>query len=142
MGGRGSSGGSGIKAVPAKVGDKIVTADWFNFELPSYAIQTNRAQIIGESASGKAWKVQIETETLDGERDLNLVRYMPKSAALSPSQQAKAAEERGKRFEQGQKKYNKMIDFAKKHGVKGVRAGMRKETVLERIKKAGLTYKW
>lgn len=62
MGGRGSSGGSGIKVVPAKVGDKIVTADWFNFELPSYAIQTNRAQIIGESASGKAWKVPIECD--------------------------------------------------------------------------------
>lgn len=145
MGGRGGAGGSngvGQKSTPAKIGDSIVTAKWFDFDLPDYAIKTNRATIIGESASGKAWKVRIETETLDGERDLVLTRYMPKSAALSPSEQAKAAKEAAARYKDGQNKYNKLIDFAKKNGIKGVRVGMRKDTILERIKKAGLFYKW
>lgn len=143
MGGRGGVGGArDFKVVPAKIGDIITIAEWFHLDLPDYAIRPSEAEIIGESASGKAWKVWVETETLDGERDLHFTKYMPKAAARSPSEQLKAEADAEKRYRAGQKRYEKMIDFAKKNGIKGVRVGMRKETILARIKKAGLNYKY
>lgn len=138
MGGRGSA--SGIGGGGAKIGDEVFKADWFNFELPYYAIQPSRVQIIGESASGKAWKVKIETGTIDGERDLYFTRYMPKAAIITKAQEEAWQKENIKKFEKGKQKYSKMIQFAKEHGVKGVREGLRTETILDKIKKAGLSY--
>ena len=47
-------------------------------------------------------------------------------------------EKRIKRFEEGQRKYNELIEFAKENKVKGVRVGWRKETIINKIKDAGL----
>lgn len=149
MGSRGAS--SGInKASPVfpgvEIGSHIHIQDWFTYDNPSYAIRTNRGQIVGESASGKAWKVGIETETADGERDVYIERWMPKKAVISKEQHDYELQQREKKweksFKKGEKKYAKMIEFAKKNNVKGVRVGLRKETILEKIKKAGLNYKY
>lgn len=141
MGGRGGSSGVSSGA-QAKIGDEVYVADWFSFDLPGYAMQPSTVRILDESASGKAWKVDIETETKDGERDLFYTKYIPKSAVKTESQVRAEGRRAQKKFESGMKKYNAMIDFAKKNGVKGVRVGLRKETILEKIKKAGFTYKY
>lgn len=147
MGGRG--GQSGLRGVlsgswnkEAQIGDEVHVASWFRFDLPDYAIQPSMVQIIGESASGKAWKVDISTETADGERDLYYTRYIPKKAVKTNYQLEKEWFQSEKNLKKGEKKYNKMIEFAKANGVKGVRVGLRKETILEKIKKAGLKYKY
>lgn len=144
MGGRGSKGKSGGGGNSGneklKVGDEAIVKDWFTFDLPNYAKQPSKVEIIGESASGKAWKVSINTETKDGERDLYYTKFMPKSAAQSKKEYAKEKEASNKRYEKGVKEYAKMLDFAKKNGVKGVRKGLKKEKILQKIKDAGLNY--
>lgn len=142
MGGRGSSSGIGGGGSGAKIGDEVHRAEWFNFDLPSYAMQPYNVKIIGESDSGKAWKVDIETESLSGEHDLYFTRFMPKSAVVTKSQMEAQRKAERKRYEQGKQKYSAMVKFAKENGVKGVREGLRKETILEKIKKAGLSYKY
>lgn len=142
MGGRGSVSGIGSGGGAAKIGDDVHRADWFQFDLPSYAAQPYSVKIIGESASGKAWKVDIETESISGEHDLNFTRFMPKSAAVTKAQRAAQQKAERKKYEQGKKKYSAMLKFAKENGVKGVREGLKKETILEKIKKAGLKYEY
>ena len=139
----GLSGSSGISAGgAAKVGDEVYVADWFRFDLPEYATQPSWVRIVEESASGKAWKVDIETETKDGERDLHFTKFIPKAAVKTESQVRAEEKQAQKRFESGAKRYNAMVEFAKSNGVKGVRVGLRKETILEKIRKAGLSYKY
>lgn len=41
-----------------------------------------------------------------------------------------------KKFE----KYNKMLDFAREKGIKGIRSGLKKDTILRKIKAAGYDY--
>ena len=141
MGGRGGSSGISAGGV-AKVGDEVYVADWFSFDLPSYAMQPRMVRILEESASGKAWKVDIETETKDGERDLYYTKFIPKAAVKTKSQVRAEEKQAQKRFESGAKRYNAMVEFAKTNGVKGVRVGLKKETILEKIRKAGLSYKY
>lgn len=138
MGGRGGRGGR----KPTGVGDRVHVADWFSFTLPNYAIQPSVVRIIGESASGKAWLVDVETETQDGERDLVYQKYMPKAAAVTDAQLKAAEKIREKNYKDGQKRYAAMVEFAKKNNIKGVRVGLRKETILEKIRKAGSDYKY
>jgi hypothetical protein len=141
MGGRGGSSGVSINR-PAQIGDEVYVADWFKFDLPEYAMQPRRVRILEESASRKAWKVDIDTETKDGERGLYYTKFIPKAAVKTKGQVEFEQKQAQKNFESGAKRYNKMIEFAKAHGVKGVRVGLRKETILEKIKKAGLKYKY
>lgn len=149
MGGRGAS--SKINQSPPtfpdlEIGSEIHIQDWFKYDNPHYAFRRDSGQIVGESDSGKAWKVGIHTETVDGERDIYIERWMPKKAVISNEQYYYEREQwelkREKAFKKGEKKYSKMIDFAKQNNVKGVRVGMKKETVLEKIRKAGLNYKY
>ena len=97
-------------------------------------------RIIAET--GKAYKMELYTESRDGEHDLKFIRYVPKSATETEAERKKEEKRQEKRYEAGVKKYEKMLAFAKENGVKGVRSGMRKDTILEKIKKAGLKYKY
>ena len=54
----------------------------------------------------------------------------------------KNEQEKETRFEEGCKKYEQLIAFCKDNGVKGVRNGMRKETILNKISNVGLVYQY
>ena len=71
----------------------------------------------------------------------NLFSWIPKSVFMTEEDYRIEREkeiERAKRFEEGQRKYNELIEFAKENKVKGVRVGWRKETIINKIKDAGL----
>lgn len=145
MGGRGSAGGKGVLSAPA-VGDEIRVADWFRNKIdkPAYAMPPHGGIIVGESASGKAFKVSFDTETLDGERDISFTRYVPKSVVKTVAQYNKDRAEEQKRmdkaYETGKQKYEKLLNFAK--GKIQVRKNMRKDTILAKLKEAGYDYTW
>lgn len=145
MGGRGSAGGKGALAAPS-VGDKIMVADWFRVKIdkPSYSMTPHGGVIVGESASGKAFKVTFDTETLDGERDISFTRYVPKSVVKTVAQykrdRAIERDRADKAYETGQQKYEKLLNFAK--GKVNVRNKMRKDTIIAKLKEAGYDYKW
>lgn len=137
--GRGSS---KVNNATIKVGDNVYVADWFDFDLPNYAIQPHRVTIVGESKSGKAYKVDIDTETIDGERDLYYTKFIPKSAVKTKKQVEYEDRQATKRFNRGKKRYENMLKYAREKGVKGVRKGMRKETILKKMKEAGINYNY
>lgn len=70
-----------------------------------------------------------------------LNKWIPKSCLMTEEdfrKEEERQEKRVKRFEEGQRKYNELIEFAKENKVKGVRVGWRKETIINKIKDAGL----
>lgn len=141
MGGRGA--GSGIRRPEKpKIGDTLLIKSWFRgkIDIPYYAIPPYDGKIIAETE--KAYKMELYTESLDGEHDLKFTRYVPKSATETKAEREKEEKRQERRYEAGKKKYEKMLAFAKQNGVKGVRSGMRKDTILEKIRKAGLKYKY
>lgn len=94
----------------------------------------------------KAIKVGFTLETLDGEHDIHLKRWIPKSALESRKAYTKAEAERdkaaAKKYNEGKTKYDKLIKFAKENNVKGVRVGLRKDTIIAKLKDKGIDYKW
>lgn len=53
---------------------------------------------------------------------------------------AERQEEIEKHFKEGCEAYEALLKFAKENNVKGVRKGMKKETILNKIHDAGLEY--
>lgn len=68
-------------------------------------------------------------------------KWIPKSCLMTEEDyriEREKEEKRIARFEEGKRKYNELIKFAKNNGVKYVRVGLRKETIINKIKEAGL----
>ena len=121
-----------------QLGDTVEVAKWFKFDLPNTAIQPRRVTVVGETE--KAWKVDIETESLSGEHDMHFQKYMPKSAVSNPLKKLKNWKEEAEKKAMGRARYSEMIKFAKENNIKGVREKLRKETILDKISAAGYEY--
>lgn len=126
----------------AQIGEQAERAEWFNFEIPIYYTQPYNVKIVGESASGKAYKVEFEADTSDGERSKWFTKYMPKKAAVSKSQSMSKWQQDVKKAAIGTVRYNNMVDFAKSKSIKGVRSGLTKATIMKKIEEAGYTYNY
>ena len=71
----------------------------------------------------------------------NLFSWIPKSVFMTEEDyriEREKEEKRIARFEKGKKRYEKLVEFAKANNVKGVRIGWRKETIINKIKDAGI----
>lgn len=71
----------------------------------------------------------------------SFTKWIPKSCLMTEEDYRIEREkeiERAKRFEEGKKRYGQLIKFAKENKVKGIRIGLRKETIINKIKDAGL----
>lgn len=128
-----------------QIGERVHVKGWFTdkIDMPGYAMRIHEydsVTIVEER--GKAYKIAIETESLSGEHDLVIERFVPKSVVMTEREYEKLEDDRAARFEDGKKRYEKMIKFAKENGVKGVRVGLRKETILRKIEAAGLSYEY
>ena len=114
---------------------------WFLLNLKSefhYNLNffTNQADVIHETE--KAYKVLIECSSIDGEWDGTKSVWVPKSCTMTKDEYLAEIEASKKRFEDGCKVYQELIAYAQKMGVKGVREGLRKETILRKIEAAGV----
>lgn len=118
----------------------IYIKTWFlnKMEIPSYAIVNEKVQVVGETE--KAYKTIMETETIDGEHDLVLNFWVPKKCTMTEEEKMEEEKEQEKRFEEGCKKYEEILNFCKENNVKGARAGLRKETLLKKITESGLKF--
>lgn len=115
--------------IPSWFLQKSLTKDQLN------AIKFETLQKVSET--DKAVKVRWNTDY--GSIQL----WVPKSILISEEQAKTEARQEAdrllKKFSEGSERYEKMINFAKQHGLP-VRNKMRKETVLSMIEKAGLKY--
>lgn len=120
----------------------VYIKDWFFNKMQAEArnihLMYGAVEVVKETE--KAYQVSVEFATLDGEYDGEKLMWCPKSCTMTADEYEKETESQKARFESGCKKYEEMIKFAKDNGVKGVRSGMRKETILAKINNAGLTY--
>ena len=98
-----------------------------------YVIEVSDREILRETEKA----VNIKFTSKYG----NLFSWIPKSVFMTKEDERKEKERMSKRiakFEEGKKRYEKLVEFAKANNVKGVRVGWRKETIINKIKNAGL----
>lgn len=95
----------------------------------------------------KAYLISFEAETSDGEHEFLVEKWCPKSCTMDEAEYkqecAREVERMNAayaRYEEGCKKYEALVKFAKDNGVKGVRTGLRAVTILAKIQAAGLEY--
>lgn len=118
---------------------KVIIKDWFLNKLQeNNAFFSSEAEIIKETE--KAYFLDMEGQTADGEHDVFKKAWVPKSCTMTPEEAKAEREAEIKRFEEGKAAYEKMVAWAKEKGIKGVRIGLRKATILRKIKEAGLAY--
>lgn len=117
--------------------EKAEIKSWFlikNFTPDEkYVIEVSDREILRETEKA----VNIKFTSKYG----NLFSWIPKSVFMTKEDERKEEERMNKRiarFEEGKRKYEKLVEFAKENGVKYVRVGLRKETIINKIKDAGL----
>ena len=127
-----------------KVREDLKVKDWFNCNLDYRVRPTSdwRKDFAIVKESEKAVLIEICVESRDGEWDGLRNVWVPKSCFESLEEYEKHEQEKEERFQEGCKKYGQLIAFCKDNGIKGIRSGMRKETILNKILNAGLVYQY
>ena len=88
----------------------------------------------------KAYLLRFEVARIDGEWDGGKNIWVPKKCTMSEEEYRAELEAAEKHFEEGCKAYDQLIAFAKANGVKGIRSGMRKATIEQKMREAGVVY--
>lgn len=122
---------------------KVYIKEWFLKKMQSeqqsgIKLISAAAEVMGETE--KAYKLAVDFVTLDGEFDGVKLLWCPKSCTVTEEEYEAEVKASAERFENGCKAYAALLKFAKDNGVKGVREGMRKTTILAKIQAAGLEY--
>jgi hypothetical protein len=125
------------------IGDLVHIKSWFidKINKPNYAMspyEGEQYRIIQETE--KAYKISIDTETLDGEHDVSYTSWIPKSATQTNAQYLESRKQEEARYNKGVREYDRLIKFAKDNNIKGVRVGLKKKTILDKLEKAGLKF--
>lgn len=136
--------GRGEKETPPKWERKEMAAemrvkDWFvgkievraGWHLVNYIYQI-------EKETEKAYYVAMEVIRNDGECESMIRTWVPKSCTQTVEEYEAERAQAVARFEAGKEKYSKLVEWAKTQGVKGVRVGLKKDTILAKIAEAGL----
>ena len=128
--------------IPAIEDQRLVIKDGFfrsmkakgNFKPTKYFTDS---QII--RVTEKAMLVMLEYDC-HGIAEKHFETWIPKSCVLTEDEyKAEAATEKDK-YQAGCQSYDELVAWAKANDVKGVRNKMRRETIMTKIKEAGLTY--
>lgn len=67
--------------------------------------------------------------------------WVSKSCTITEEEKKIEEQESERRFEEGCKKYEELLKFAKAN-LKGIRKGMRKDTIIKKLNDAGIEYVW
>ena len=121
----------------------VIIKKWFMPKIKSefhnnFNFFTRKLEVVRETE--KAYQGFIECSRIDGEWDGDKLIWVPKSCTLTEAEYQAEIEADEKRFEDGCAAYNKLVEFAKANGVKGVRIGMRKATIEQKMREAGIAY--
>lgn len=86
----------------------------------------------------KAVMLEIEAYTLDGEYEAVKNIWVPKKCTLTEEEYELEEKQQEEKMQSGLNYNQKLINFCKENGIKGVRKMMKTKTLLEKIEKAGL----
>ena len=119
----------------------VYVQKWFmskiNMENRNFEFTSRSGEIIKETE--KAYLLAFEACTIDGEWDGMKHIWVPKKCTMSEEEYRAELEAAVKRFEEGCRSYDQLIEYAKSHGV-AVRKGMRTATIEQKMREAGVTY--
>ena len=104
----------------------------------NFIFSTREAEVVRETE--KAYQVFLACASIDGEWDGDKLIWVPKSCTMTVEEYRAEQDAEQKRFEDGCKAYDQLIAFAKDNGVKGVRSGMRRSTIEQKMREAGIAY--
>lgn len=117
----------------------IYVQKWFmskiEMENRNYGFSSRGGDIIKETE--KAYLLSFEVCSIDGEWDGVKHIWVPKKCAMTPEEYRAERNAAKKRFEDGCKAYDELIEYAKANGLK-VRKGMRKATIEQKLREAGI----
>ena len=118
---------------------EIKVKDWFvgRIAVPAGFNLINNIEFI-EKETEKAYRVRMVIESCDGESEMSIMVWVPKSCTQTAEEYEAESKEYIDRFEAGKEKYAKLVEWAKAQGVKGVRVGLRKSTIIAKIEALGL----
>jgi hypothetical protein len=128
--------------MPAIETQRLVIKDWYSSKMEAMGNFTptkyfTDSQII--RVTEKAMLVMLEYDC-HGIAEKHFETWIPKFVILTEDEyKAEAATEKD-RYQSGCESYAELVAWAKANGVKGVRNKMRRETIMAKIKEAGLTY--
>jgi hypothetical protein len=128
--------------MPAIETQRLVIKDWYSSKMEAMGNFTptkyfTDSQII--RVTEKAMLVMLEYDC-HGIAEKHFETWIPKACVLTEDEyKAEVATEKD-RYAAGYLPYAELVEWAKANGVKGVRNKMRRETIMAKIKEAGLTY--
>lgn len=88
----------------------------------------------------KAYLLMVEYSTIDGEYDGVKNFWCPKACTMTEEEYKEKQKAAQERFENGCRKYEELISFAKAQGIKGIRKGMKAATIKAKLVAAGIEY--
>ena len=125
-----------------KKNNDLKVADWFN-PTSKYPLAGDfRTDFEISRETEKAVLIKTTAYTRDYEDDFEYEVWIPKSCFESRSEYYEKIRKYDEALAKGAERYEKLLTFAKDNGVKGVRKFMRAETILNKIKDAGLVYNY
>lgn len=128
--------------LPAIETQRLAINDWFFRQMDAIGNFTptkyfSDSQII--RVTEKAMLVMLEYDC-HGIAEKHFETWIPKACVLTEDEyKAEVATEKD-RYTAGYLPYAELVEWAKANGVKGVRNKMRRETIMTKIKEAGLIY--
>lgn len=113
--------------------------NWFvkKIETPRGFYLINHIENV-EKETEKALYVMMMIESADGEHETTFRTWVPKACVQTYEEYEAEIEAEKQRFEAGKDAYNRLVEWAKAQGVKGVRVGLKKDTILAKVAAAGL----
>jgi len=87
--------------------------------------------------SEKAYRVKCEFCTLTGD-DFTRKIWVPKSQTMTAEEYEAECQARAQKFQTAADRYEALVAAAKAAGVKGVRKGMKRDTIIQKMAEAGV----
>lgn len=117
----------------------VYIKDWFAKKIDlGYGKRMDSTKCLVKKETEKAYLLIVDWYTVDGEYEGCTDVWCPKSCTMTEEEFLEEEKKACERFEAGCDRYNKLIEFAKANGVKGIRKGLKRTTIERKIKEAGL----
>lgn len=120
--------------------NRIMVKDWFRNKLKevnNYSPFRYIERIIKETE--KAYYVEIEYSRCDGESEIFVEQWIPKSVVITEEEEKAEEKKQEERMQAGFEKYMELYNWALAQGIK-VRKKSTTATILKKIEEAGMSY--
>ena len=134
-----------LKKIQDGMKDDVFIPDWFMRKLETdggqntkYMFDSNHGKVVRETE--KAYMIELDYETLDGEWGGRKKVWVPKSVAQTYEQAQQAAAAKTEKMNNAFAEMDRLIQLGKDNGIKGIRRGMKRVTIEKMLRDAGVDF--